>query len=63
MRLRVLHWKAMPLKLDSLHSAFFEDAVQFPPGSAVFDSALLMRGIPHEWHELDKPASVRYNKE
>ena len=57
MQLRVLDWKASALKITRLHSAFFEDASLFPPGSAVFDSALLMRGIPHEWHEMDKITS------
>jgi hypothetical protein len=31
-------------------SAFFEDPARFPPRSAAFDCALLMRDVPHEWH-------------
>lgn len=59
MQLRTQFWKAAPLQIESLHSAFFENAALFPPGSAEFDSALLMRGIPHEWHELDKITANR----
>lgn len=57
MQLKTEFWKASPLQIDRLHSAFFENPALFPPGSATFDSALLMRGIPHEWHELDKITS------
>ena len=31
------------------HSSFFEDRATFPPGTAVLDSALLMRRIPVHW--------------
>lgn len=61
MRLETNYWNARPLKIHRLHTAFFEDAARFPRGSLTFDSALLMRGIPHEWHELDKMPPVRYN--
>jgi hypothetical protein len=43
-------WKVTPLRMDRVESSFFEDTARFPKGSAVFDCALLMRDIPHEWH-------------
>lgn len=44
--------KMLPV-LDQLVDAvalLHEDRTRFPPGSVEFDSALLMRGIEHEWH-------------
>jgi hypothetical protein len=35
-----------------VRAAFYADTTRFPAGSAVLDGAVLMRGIPHEWHEL-----------
>ena len=49
MELRSLKWAVTPLAIDEAHSAFFDAANRFPPGSAVLDCALLMRGIEHEW--------------
>lgn len=43
-------WKAEPLQVESIASSFFDDPQRFPPGTIEFDCALLMRGIPHEWH-------------
>lgn len=50
MELRSLNWSVTPLAIGEAHSAFFGAADRFPPGSATLDSALLMRGIAHEWH-------------
>ena len=36
-----------------MRSSVFEDESLFPRGSTEFDSALLMRGIEHEWHGRD----------
>jgi uncharacterized protein YqjF (DUF2071 family) len=40
-------WKVAPMRLDRVHSSFFE---RFPASSVEFDCALVMRDIPHEWH-------------
>ncbi|MEM8952515.1 MAG: DUF2071 domain-containing protein [Verrucomicrobiota bacterium] len=48
--LKVADWQVSPLEVISVVSAFFDDPDRFPPGSVVFDHALLMRDIPHEWH-------------
>jgi hypothetical protein len=50
MELHSLNWSVAPLAVDEAHSAFFDATDRFPPGSAVLDCALLMRGIEHEWH-------------
>jgi len=39
--------------VQNVESSCFEDAVTFPAGSVQFDSALLMKGIAHEWHAHD----------
>jgi hypothetical protein len=44
------NWRVEPLAIESVASSFFENERRFPEGSVEFDSALLMRGIRHEWH-------------
>lgn len=43
-------WPMEPLIVERVESSFFDHPDTFPPGTVEFDSALLMRGIPHEWH-------------
>lgn len=52
LQLNTHNWKVSPLTVDSVHSSFFEDESIFPTGSVVFDNALLMRDIEHEWVQL-----------
>lgn len=52
--LRQQHWEMSPLAVEEVHSAFFDNEKRFPRGSAGFDSAVIMRGIPHTWHELQE---------
>jgi len=52
MEIRIAYWRAEPLFVERVESRFFDDRQQFPSGSLEFDSALLMRGIRHEWHSL-----------
>lgn len=42
-------WHMEPLTVERVESSFFDDRKLFPPGTATFDSAFLMRDIPHEW--------------
>jgi len=51
-RLDTHHWKVQSLAVERVESSFFDDPAAFPPGSAVFDHALIMRDIPHDWHEV-----------
>ncbi len=48
-----LEWEMSPLQIERVCAAFYEGSPQFPKGSVEFDCALIMRGVPHEWHELD----------
>jgi hypothetical protein len=50
LELHSIGWRMEPLVVERVESSFFENATLFPPGTAEFDSALLMRGIQHEWH-------------
>lgn len=50
LELRSLNWHVHPLAVEKVESSFFANRDWFPPGSVEFDSALLMRGIEHEWH-------------
>jgi hypothetical protein len=43
-------WRMKPMTVERAESSFFENLELFPAGSAMFDSAFLMRNIPHEWH-------------
>ena len=42
-------WHMDALAVQSVSSSYFDDVRRFPHGSVQFDSALLMRGIQHEW--------------
>ncbi|MEX2213569.1 MAG: DUF2071 domain-containing protein [Phycisphaeraceae bacterium] len=55
MELKSFNWKVTPLHVQRIESSFFSDEGKFPPGSAVFDNALLMRQIEHEWHSRPTP--------
>ncbi len=44
-------WGVRPLEVEAVQSSFFDDPERFPPGTAGFDCALLMRGIDHRWHQ------------
>jgi hypothetical protein len=52
-RLDTEEWQVSPLAVASVESSYFDDTENFPAGSAVFDHALIMRDIPHEWHEVE----------
>jgi hypothetical protein len=58
LELRTNDWSVRPLAVESVRSSFFDDRTRFPDGSAVFDCALLMRDIRHEWHSCEPPAGV-----
>jgi hypothetical protein len=58
LELRTLRWEVEPLEVETIRSSFFNDPGRFPPGSATFDCALLMRGVEHEWHERQAPGAL-----
>ena len=45
-------WKVRPLTVEKVESTFFADESVFPAGSVTFDHALIMRDLPHQWHEV-----------
>ena len=53
LRLRTLEWRVRALQVEQAHSSFFEDERRFPRGSVTFDHALIMRDLPHEWHNAE----------
>jgi hypothetical protein len=50
LELRTLNWSVAPLDMYKVESTIFADRTLFPPGSVVFDCALLMKHVEHEWH-------------
>lgn len=59
LELRAERWAVEPAEVRAVRSSFFDDARQFPPGSATLDCALLMRDIPVIWTAIQSafPAS------
>lgn len=53
LRLETYNWQVTPLEVSNVQSSFFEDENIFPKGSIVFDNALLMKNIEHEWHSIN----------
>ncbi|QDT01566.1 DUF2071 domain-containing protein [Adhaeretor mobilis] len=53
LELRTFNWHVQPLAVTRVESSLFDDRAQFPPGTATFDNALLMRGIDHQWHSRE----------
>jgi hypothetical protein len=50
------NWKVEALEVSHVSSSFFEDESIFPKGALVFDNALLMTNIQHDWYATpDKP--------
>lgn len=49
LELRTRNWQVTPLAVTHVSSSFFENTRIFPEGAIVFDNALLMKGIDHEW--------------
>ncbi len=51
LRLKTLDWRVRALTIERVESSYFADRVRFPGGSVEFDHALIMRDIPHQWHQ------------
>lgn len=59
LRLETSEWHVDPMHVETTRSSYFDDEWRFPPGTATFDCALLMRDIPVTWHALGQlPASL-----
>lgn len=46
-------WKVGAFEATEAHSSYFEDTARFPAGSIVYDHALIMRDLQHEWRSAD----------
>lgn len=53
LRLETDQWHVEPLRVSKVRSSYFGDRSKFPEGSVVFDHALIMRDIEHEWHNAE----------
>jgi len=53
LRLNTKHWAVSPFDVQHVHSSYFSNRSLFPDGSVVFDHALLMRDIAHEWQSAE----------
>lgn len=51
--LRTQDWHVNALAVTSVYSSVFSDPERFPQGSIAFDHGLMMRNLPHEWHQAD----------
>ncbi len=49
LELHTTGWQVEAFEVERVQSSFFDDEERFPNGSAVFDNALLMRNIDHQW--------------
>jgi hypothetical protein len=57
LRLQTSGWRVEPVQVESTRSTYFDDEWRFPPGTATFDCALLMRDVPVRWHSLGQLAA------
>jgi hypothetical protein len=55
LRLCTEHWHIEPLDVLALEAGYFTAEAHFPPSSMVFDCALIMRNVPHEWIVAPSP--------
>ncbi len=51
LRLNTKGWRVRHLAVSQVASSYFQDPVRFPAGSIVFDHALIMRDLIHDWHD------------
>ena len=52
MELRLLEWQISPLKINKAFVKLFEDGKTFPNNTVILDSAMVMRKLKHEWHNI-----------
>ena len=58
MKLVTREWIVRPFEVEICRSRFFADTSVFPAGSVVFDHAIIMRDIQHEWHSCAAPGEM-----
>lgn len=50
--LNTFKWEVQPLDVINVTSSYFENELMFPKGSVLFDNALLMTNVEHEWRSM-----------
>jgi hypothetical protein len=55
LELRTRTWPVEPARIDHVRSSFFDDPNVFPPGTAVADSAFVMRDVAADWRAAPPP--------
>ncbi|MEV6521798.1 DUF2071 domain-containing protein [Longispora sp. NPDC051575] len=55
--LETASWRIEPVELGAAWSSYFEDPARFPAGTAVLDSALVMRNLPATWRAVARRAA------
>jgi hypothetical protein len=58
LQLKILDWKVEPLEVISVQSSFFENKKLFPKSSVIFDHALLMTEVKHEWISVNPKRNI-----
>ncbi|MBS1713073.1 MAG: DUF2071 domain-containing protein [Armatimonadetes bacterium] len=48
-RLWTYEWDVWPMAVLRIRASYFEDGRHYPPGTVVFDHALVMRDVAHQW--------------
>lgn len=62
LQLKTLKWSMLPMEVESQCCTFYSDPQRFPATSIEFDCGLLMRGLPHEWHQLNDVPELAMNE-
>ena len=57
--IRTRTWRIDPARVVHVRSSYFDDVTVFPPGSAVVDSAFVMRDIAADWRAAPPPITSK----
>ena len=58
MLLKTKTWHVEALSVSEIYSSYYSNERLFPKGSLIFDHALFMRNLEHEWHSVKEPTQV-----
>ena len=57
--IRTRTWRIDSARVVHVRSSYFDDVTVFPPGSAVVDSAFVMRDIAADWRAAPPPVTSK----
>jgi uncharacterized protein YqjF (DUF2071 family) len=52
MQLKISQWSVRSMDVRLQKTAFYSNLSRFPKGSIEFDCGLIMRTVPHQWHQI-----------